>query len=62
MPDGKPAGVRCVQLLADERCGIFGSPSGRSAAGAAVGRDVRGSREQAMHWLGWLERETSVSV
>ncbi|HEX7152873.1 MAG TPA: YkgJ family cysteine cluster protein [Thermoanaerobaculia bacterium] len=25
MPDGKPAGVRCVQLLADLRCAIFGS-------------------------------------
>ena len=27
MPDGKPAGVRCVQLLADESCAIFGQPS-----------------------------------
>jgi len=26
MPDGKPAGVRCVQLTADLRCAIFGSP------------------------------------
>jgi Fe-S-cluster containining protein len=24
MPDGKPAGVRCVQLLADFRCALFG--------------------------------------
>ncbi|MSU53678.1 MAG: zinc/iron-chelating domain-containing protein [Opitutia bacterium] len=24
MPHGKPAGVRCVQLLADFRCAIFG--------------------------------------
>lgn len=24
MPLGKPAGVRCVQLLADFRCAIFG--------------------------------------
>ncbi len=26
MPDGKPAGVRCVQLLADQRCALFGKP------------------------------------
>lgn len=26
MPDGKPAGVRCVQLTADFRCAIFDSP------------------------------------
>ena len=43
--------------------GFSGSrAAGRLQRAAAVGRDVRGSREQAMHWLGWLERETSVSV
>ena len=26
MPDGKPAGVRCIQLTPDLRCAIFGSP------------------------------------
>ena len=26
MPLGKPAGVRCVQLLPDLRCAIFGKP------------------------------------
>ncbi|GIV96590.1 MAG: zinc/iron-chelating domain-containing protein [Herpetosiphonaceae bacterium] len=26
MPDGKPAGVRCVQLADDNRCMIFGRP------------------------------------
>ncbi len=26
MPDGKPAGVRCVQLTLDNRCGIYGQP------------------------------------
>ena len=24
MPDGKPAGVRCVQLTPDNRCRLFG--------------------------------------
>lgn len=26
MPGGKPAGVRCVQLLPDLRCALFGRP------------------------------------
>ena len=26
MPDGKPAGVRCVQLMEDFRCALFGRP------------------------------------
>ena len=26
MPNGKPAGVRCVQLLDDFRCALFGKP------------------------------------
>lgn len=26
MPEGKPAGVRCVQLTKDNRCQLFGQP------------------------------------
>jgi hypothetical protein len=26
MPSGKPAGVRCVNLLPENRCGIYGRP------------------------------------
>lgn len=26
MPQGKPAGVRCVQLTADGRCALYGRP------------------------------------
>lgn len=26
MPNGKPAGVRCVQLADDNRCKLFGLP------------------------------------
>lgn len=26
MPDGKPAGVRCIQLTDDNRCKLFGKP------------------------------------
>ncbi len=26
MPDGKPAGVRCIHLLNDYRCALWGKP------------------------------------
>ena len=26
MPQGKPAGVRCIQLTEDNRCQLFGKP------------------------------------
>jgi hypothetical protein len=26
MPEGKPAGIRCVQLTLENRCRIFGEP------------------------------------
>jgi len=26
MPNGKPAGVRCIQLTEDNRCKLFGHP------------------------------------
>jgi hypothetical protein len=26
MPDGKPAGIRCVQLTPDNKCRLFGKP------------------------------------
>lgn len=61
MPHGKPAGVRCVQLDEQERCRIFGHPQ-RPAVCASLrpSREMCGdTREQAMHWLSWLERETA---
>ena len=27
MPDGKPAGVRCIHLLDDFKCALYGDPS-----------------------------------
>ena len=27
MPDGKPAGIRCIQLTDDLKCAIFGLPT-----------------------------------
>lgn len=60
MPGGKPAGVRCVQLDEADRCRIFGHPERPAVCGSlAPSADMCGeSREQAMRWLGWMERET----
>ncbi len=61
MPNGKPAGVRCIQLTADLRCALFGS-----AQRPAVCLSLRpfeamcgNSREHALRWLTDLEQQTS---
>jgi hypothetical protein len=61
MPNGKPAGVRCVQLGEDQRCLIFGRPERPAfCAGLQPSTEMCGnSREQAMLWLGELERATT---
>ncbi len=33
MPNGKPAGVRCVQLADDNRCKLFGKPERPAVCG-----------------------------
>lgn len=61
MPNGKPAGVRCVQLDERNGCKIFGQP-GRPAVCASLqpSRDMCGaSREQAIRWLDELEQATA---
>lgn len=61
MPDGKPAGMRCVQLDDNQRCRLFGQPD-RPAVCAGLQPSVEmcgSSREQAMRWLGDLERATT---
>ena len=60
MPNGKPAGVACVQLMDDMRCAIFGQAERPAfCAGLRPSEEMCGnSRVQAMHWLGWLERHT----
>lgn len=60
MPQGKPAGVRCVQLSDDQRCRLFGD-SQRPAFCASLQPSAQmcgDSREHALEFLGWLERET----
>jgi uncharacterized protein len=60
MPDGKPAGVRCVQLTDDNRCKLFGMPE-RPAVCIALRptAEMCGSTtEEAMNYLTWLEAIT----
>lgn len=60
MPDGKPAGVPCIQLDADYRCRIFGQPERPAfCAGLQPAADMCGdTREQAMLWITTLEHAT----
>jgi hypothetical protein len=60
MPNGKPAGVRCVQLSSDNRCLIFGQPE-RPACCAGLQPHVQmcgASRQAALAWLTELEAAT----
>lgn len=60
MPDGKPAGVRCIQLDDDNRCLIFGRAERPAVCSSLTpSPDMCGSsRESAMHFLARLERDT----
>lgn len=61
MPQGKPAGVRCVQLDAQDRCQIFGDPRRPAVCDSLQpSPEMCGdSRQQAMIWLGGLEAATN---
>ncbi|MEL2239394.1 YkgJ family cysteine cluster protein [Leclercia adecarboxylata] len=57
MPNGKPANTPCVQLDAQQRCKIFGSPlRPKVCAGLQPSREMcQDTRQQAMTWLLELE-------
>ncbi len=61
MPGGKPAGVPCVQLDEALRCRIFDRPERPQVCGSLPpNAEMCGdSREQALRWLGRVERLTS---
>ena len=61
MPQGKPAGVRCVQLDAAGRCLIFGRPERPAVCSSLAPSPAMcgGSAEEAMHYLQRLEKETA---
>lgn len=61
MPNGKPAGVRCVHLTDELRCAIFDSPS-RPIVCSQFAADVQvcgDSAEQALQILTRWEQETA---
>jgi hypothetical protein len=61
MPEGKPAGVRCVQLTEDNRCKLFGHPS-RPAVCSLLrpSEEMCGnSRSSALTYLTVLEKATT---
>lgn len=64
MPHGKPAGVRCVQLTADNRCALFGQPD-RPVVCVNLRPAIEmcgQSDAEALAWLTWLEQTTNPVV
>jgi len=57
MPDGKPAGVRCIHLLDDNKCALWGDPSRpKVCADFKAEEEFCGrSREEALTILSLLE-------
>ena len=60
LPHGKPAGVRCVQLTADNRCRLFGQPDRPQVCiQLRPEPEMCGqTAEEALAWLSWLELST----
>jgi Fe-S-cluster containining protein len=61
MPDGKPAGVRCVQLTTDNRCLLFGRPERPAVCNSLrPSEEMCGnSAEEARENLARMERQTA---
>lgn len=61
MPDGKPAGVRCIQLTEDNKCKLFGKPERPDVCSELhASEDMCGStNEEAFAILTELERDTA---
>lgn len=61
MPHGKPAGVRCAQLDAANRCRIFGQPERPAVCGSLQPEPdmCGGTAMHAMHFLTRLEIATA---
>lgn len=58
MPQGKPAGVPCVQLDAQLRCRIFGQPERPAVCGQLqASEEMCGAVDDSgVHAHGWLMR------
>jgi hypothetical protein len=57
MPDGKPAGVRCIHLTGDYRCGIIDNPARPKVCEQFKAEEMvcGGNREEAVKNLAFLE-------
>lgn len=60
MPNGKPAGIRCIQLDENNRCKIFGQlERPKVCGGLSPSEEMCGStQDEAMRYLDELERLT----
>ncbi|RRV07209.1 YkgJ family cysteine cluster protein [Pseudomonas sp. v388] len=63
MPEGKPAGVRCLHLGMDYLCGLFGRPERPAVCSQfPAAEDVCGvDRDDAIRLIGWWEKATAVA-
>ena len=63
MPNGKPAGVRCIQLTDDNRCRLFGLPERPTVCtNLRPSFEMCGtSDDQAYVYLRWLDQITAPS-
>ncbi len=61
MPNGKPAGVRCVQLSDDYRCALFGKPERpRVCLSLQASREMCGEdRDHALRFIAAMELQTT---
>jgi hypothetical protein len=57
MPNGKPAGVRCIHLTGDYKCAIFNSPDRPKVCGGFKAETLvcGNNREEAINILSELE-------
>lgn len=60
MPNGKPAGVRCIQLSQDNRCLLFGKPERPAVCGSLRPHEEMcgASREEALAKIAAWEQAT----
>lgn len=61
MPQGKRAGERCVQLLADYRCALFGKPERPAVCASLRPTEAMcgANRDTALAFLSRLEHATA---
>ncbi len=62
MPNGKPAGIRCIQLTIDNQCKLFGQKERPAVCGSLKPSDEMcgTSEREAFLYLEDLERATAI--